>query len=210
MVYLSSCNQVPDGYGHRICIEWYEAVSWMVNFQSNFNVADSFTNQRAWIFLHKSAFHDALALWYGSQPSRLCLECVYGSDFSVEHALNFPHVGLTIQWHNELWDLTAQLLSEVCHDIVTEPDLQPLSGKSLQYQSAITTVEARLDIWALGFWGNRSGRAYFDVKVFQPLAKANRGKSLLTFFHKWSIPNGDPTIKVLGKWNWDLLHHLFC
>ena len=33
MVYLSSCNQVPDGYGHRICIEWHEAVSWMVNFQ---------------------------------------------------------------------------------------------------------------------------------------------------------------------------------
>ena len=37
-----------------------------------------------------------------------------------------------------------------------------------------------LDIRTLDFWGVRSQRAYFDVKVFNPLVKTYRDKSLST------------------------------
>ena len=33
--------------------------------------------------------------------------------------------------HNEIRDLTANLLTEVCNDVCIEPDLQPLSGEVL-------------------------------------------------------------------------------
>ena len=91
------------------------------------------------------------------------------------------HGGFTIQRQNELRDLTAQLLSEVCHDVVVEPDLQPLTGETFQYQCAITTDDARLDVRACGFWGDRSERAYFDVRIFNPLAKSYKTRQYPPF-----------------------------
>ena len=63
--------------------------------------------------LHKSAFHDALALRYGWTPSRLpskC-ECSNLNSLNVEHALScakgtFPSLG-----RNEIGDITASLLT---------------------------------------------------------------------------------------------------
>ena len=63
---------------------------------------------------------------------------------------------------NELHDITASLLSEVCHNVATEPRLQPLSGESMTYQTAIITDDARLDIRARGFW-SAAQDAYFNV-----------------------------------------------
>jgi len=45
----------------------------------------------------------------------------------------------------------AALLSEACHDVSTEPSLQPLSGESLSIASANTEPGAHLDIIALAF-----------------------------------------------------------
>ena len=70
--------------------------------------------------------------------------------------------------HNELRDLTASLLSEVCHDVGVKPVLQPLSGEILTGCSANVSPEARLDISARGFWENRFPRTLFDVRVFHP------------------------------------------
>ena len=44
--------------------------------------------------------------------------------------------------------------------------------------SAITTDDARVDIQATGFWGDRRQRAFFDVKVFNPFAKSFRDTPL--------------------------------
>jgi len=62
----------------------------------------------------------------------------------VEHALSCSHGGLPSQCHNELRDFTASLLCEVCPDVKTEPDLQPLTGENLTYRTAITEDEASL------------------------------------------------------------------
>ena len=44
--------------------------------------------------LHKSAFHDAVALRYGWSPQRTPAHCACGTSFSVEHALSCPKGGL--------------------------------------------------------------------------------------------------------------------
>ncbi len=67
--------------------------------------------------------------------------------------------------HNEIRDLTANLLSQVCHNVATEPPLQPLSGETFNYRSAIVGDEARLDIKARGFW-NPTQDAFLDIRVF--------------------------------------------
>ena len=49
--------------------------------------------------------------------------------FSVEHAMMCNLGGFPTIRHNEIRDLTASLLSEVCHNVVIEPHLQPLNGE---------------------------------------------------------------------------------
>ena len=76
--------------------------------------------------------------------------------------------------HNEVRDLTANLMAEVCHDVCTEPSLQPVTGERMSGASAVTDDGARLDIAASGFWGGRYERAFFDVRIFNPHAPSNR------------------------------------
>ena len=74
--------------------------------------------------------------------------------------------------HNEIRDITATLLTEVCHNVAIEPPLQPITGETLTARSANTDDNARLDIRARGFW-NGSQDAFFDVDVFSPNAPSN-------------------------------------
>ena len=76
--------------------------------------------------------------------------------------------------HNEVRDLTANLMAEVCHDVCTEPSLQPVTGERISGASAVTDDGTRLDIAASGFWGGRYERAFFDVRIFNPHAPSNR------------------------------------
>ncbi len=59
----------------------------------------------------------------------------------------------TIIRHVEIWDITANWLSEVCHDVEREPPLQSLTGETIIHQSANRHDNARSDIWARGFLG---------------------------------------------------------
>ena len=117
--------------------------------------------------LHKRALHDALALRYGWPLSNIPSHCACGALFSVEHELSCPKGGFTILRHNEIRDLTANVLSEVCHNVNVEPALQPLSGEVLTGASAIRDDAARLDIAADGFWGDHRERVFCDVRIFQ-------------------------------------------
>ena len=105
--------------------------------------------------LHKGAFANALALRYGWTPTRIPVSCVCGSSFMVEHVLSWPRGGFSILCHNEILDVMVNLLTEVCHNVRIEPDLQPLTGEALESQSAITSDGARLDIAVNGFGGGR-------------------------------------------------------
>ena len=124
--------------------------------------------------LHKGAFRDAVSLRYGWQLSYLPNECICGKQFSVEHAFSCSHGGFPSLRHNEIRDITAGLLTEVCSNVEIEPSLQPLSGERFTYGSANVQDDARLDIKARGFWGERHQCAFFDVRVFNPHAPTNR------------------------------------
>ena len=102
--------------------------------------------------LHKGAFKDPICLRYGWKPPNTPTKCNCGSAFSTNHAMICPMGGFPTIRHNKLHDVTASLLSEVCHNVATEPQLQPLNGESMTHRTVITTDDARLDIRARGFW----------------------------------------------------------
>ena len=125
-----------------------------------------------------------MALRYDWQPSRIPTNCSCGKKFTVEHAFTCPKGGFPILRHNEIRDLTANLLAEVCHDVSIEPNLQPLTGEVLSEPSSIGQDGARLDIAASGCWGGRHERTYFDVRVFNPHAPSNRSANLSSCYRK--------------------------
>ncbi len=134
--------------------------------------------------LHKGAFHDALALRYGWPPTNTPTNCDCGKAFTVEHALSCPKGGFPILRHNEIRDLTATLLSEVCNDVRVEPELQRITEEQLAYATSNTQDGARLDISANGVWGGRFEKTYFDVRVFNPHAPSNKHNSLKASYIK--------------------------
>ena len=131
--------------------------------------------------LHKGAFRDALCLRYGWDPPALPSTCVCGSPFTINHALNCHCGGFPSLRHNEIRDITASLMREVCPQVCTEPPLQPLSGEVLEPRSANTEDNARSDVRAEGFW-SRSQHAYFDIKVFNPNSSSYRMKKLPSLY----------------------------
>ena len=122
--------------------------------------------------LHKRAFRDAVFLRYGWTPPFLPTNCICGKAFSVDHALSCNRGAFPIHCHNEIRDLTAGLLSEVCQDVCLEPKLQRVDNESFIRRTANTNDQARLDISTKGFW-ERSVRAFFDIQVFYPFAPSN-------------------------------------
>jgi len=127
--------------------------------------------------LNKQEFFDALALRYGWHMDGLPQSCSCGSPFNTNHAMICKTGGFVVIRHDEVRDLTAQMLREVCHDVRVEPELLPTGGRSFTLRSVNTAEDARLDISARGFWA-RGQRAFFDVRIFNPMAQSNRDQDL--------------------------------
>jgi len=134
--------------------------------------------------LHKGTFTDALCLHYGWTSPRLPSHCVCGSDFSTSHAFSCPHGAFPSIRHNNICDFTASLLSEVCHNVKVGHYLQPLTGETLRYKTAVSGDNARLGILAAGFCGNRFQYAFFDVRVFNSLAPSYTSSTLTAAYHR--------------------------
>ena len=96
--------------------------------------------------LHKGAFRDAIALRYGWLPSNIPSTCTCGKSFTVEHALSCSLGGFPSIRQNEIRDLTANLMTEVCHNVSIEPHLQPITGETFPAMTANTEDGARSDI----------------------------------------------------------------
>jgi len=127
--------------------------------------------------LNKQEFTDALAIRYGWSMDGLPQHCTCGSPSDSNHAMICNMGGFMVIRHDEVRDLTAQMLREVCHDVRVEPDLLPTGGRNLDHRTVNTADDARVDISARGFWA-RGQRAFFDVRVFNPMAPSNRGLDL--------------------------------
>ena len=133
--------------------------------------------------LHKGDFRDAICLRYNWTPARMPTECVCGQGFTVSHAMDCHTGGFPTRRHNEVRDITAELMSEVCPNVTREPQLQTLTGETFNYRANIEDG-ARADISADGFWGNNHQRAFFDVRVFNPNARSYQNTSIKASYQK--------------------------
>ena len=86
--------------------------------------------------------------------------------------------------HNDLRDHTAALMSTVCSDVTTEPQLQPLSGEQLSLLSANSDDNARLDVAATNIWTSNNQHSFFDIRVFNPLASSYHVSSANSVYQK--------------------------
>ena len=124
--------------------------------------------------LNKAEFWDALSLRYDLSLREFPNHCACGKVNSIEHCLSCSRGGYVNLRHNQIRDLTANLLVEAgCKDVVVEPHLIPLTGENLKYESAIKTDDARLDISARGIWSPLS-KLFLDVRIFNSRAPTNR------------------------------------
>ncbi len=93
--------------------------------------------------LHKSAFHNAIALRYGWSPPKIPYKCDCGNGMTMEHALSCAKGGFPTLRRNEIRDITANLLTDVC---CVEPELQPVMPQQLTRATANEQDGARLNI----------------------------------------------------------------
>ena len=110
----------------------------------------------------------------GIYSHTLCMWCKL-----LCRARGFPSIR-----HNEIRDITANLLTEVCHDVLVEPNLQPLTGEALAHRTSNVSEGARLDVSVNGFWGGRHEKTFLDVRVFNPHAPSNKNSSISNCYKK--------------------------
>ena len=86
--------------------------------------------------------------------------------------------------HNELRDLTAEYLSEVCHNVAIEPTLQQVTTEQFKHKTANREEGARLDVSAQSFWARDRQLAFFDIRVFNPFAQSHCNTQLAQCYRK--------------------------
>ena len=70
-------------------------------------------------------------------------------------------------------DLLAELLEEICKDVVIQPPLRPLTGeKRPQGPTLVMVLDWTLAVLTYG------PRAFIDVRIFNPQAQSNWNKSI--------------------------------
>jgi len=128
------------------------------------------------LLLNKREFFDGISLRYRWPIKFLPTTCVCGIKFDIDHAMTCKKGGFISCRHNEIRDILAKMMDEVCRDVEIEPSLIPLTGENLK-RTANDSNEARLDFSARDFW-NRGERAFFDVRVVNPFAQRHRQQDL--------------------------------
>ena len=122
--------------------------------------------------LTKTEFRDGIALRYTWEAKNTPAICPCGKEFSLTHALHCAKSGHTYLRHNEIRDVFANLMDDVCHDAQIEPKLQCHDREIFSSNSTTTDDDARLNIKANGLWGSNFNRTFFEVKIFNPHAKS--------------------------------------
>ena len=115
--------------------------------------------------LNKQEFRDGICLRYGWRIPNTPSYCGCGQKNSVDHTLNCKLGGYVTMRHNNIRDLEASMLKEVCKDVKVEPELIPIGNADIT--SSNRAEKARLDVSAVGVWSSME-RTYFDVRVFHP------------------------------------------
>ena len=78
--------------------------------------------------------------------------------------------------HNRVRDLEAELMSEVCRNVQTEPELIPLENNCLGIRNA-TGENARPDVVGVGLWGSYE-KTFTDILITHLNCPAYAGKPI--------------------------------
>ena len=70
--------------------------------------------------------------------------CVFGYLFNLQHAFSCPKGELVVTRHNQLRNLTPEILGEVCKNVVVESLLIPMTGEDF-LKSSNRSNQARAD-----------------------------------------------------------------
>ena len=98
----------------------------------------------------------------------LCAYCVCGKRQTVEHALSCSHGGFPALRHS---DITARCISEVCHNVAVEPELQPWGETAAE--DSILRRRCTHGRKCTRFFGREASACIFDVRVFTSYAPSN-------------------------------------
>lgn len=132
--------------------------------------------------LNKQEFRDSIALRYGWKIQNIPAYCGCGHKNNINHTLDCKKGGYVSMRHNAIRDTEANLLREVCRDVVIEPQLLPVD--STKYATRTNTQHgARLDISARGVWSTFE-RTFFDVRVTHPNCVSNVHKPLANIYNE--------------------------
>ena len=109
--------------------------------------------------------------WLG--PSEDAIIMLMQKKFTAVHVFHCTKGGCTHTRHNELRNSFMNLLNDVCRDVNVEPHLQLLHRETFALKSRTSDCDARtdIDIRANGLWESRFNKTYFDVNIFNSLAK---------------------------------------
>ena len=112
--------------------------------------------------LNKQEFHDAMLLRYDFRIKDIASVCACGENNNVNHTLICKRGGFVSLRHNNLRDVTADILRShsICKDVQVEPVLLPVTGEHLT--AGTVTGEARLDVSARNFWSPLA-KAFVDI-----------------------------------------------
>ena len=71
--------------------------------------------------LNKREFFDALSIRYRWTPKRLPTNYARGKKFNIYHALTCMEGGFIHRRHDEVRNIFAEMLQQVCNDVAVEP-----------------------------------------------------------------------------------------
>ena len=134
--------------------------------------------------LNKREFCDALALRYGWDIEGLpdtCPGCQ--QTFDEGHAQTCKTGGYIAMRHDEVRDLTCEMMKEIHREVQLEPNLQPCTEVSFSHNTANKQLGARVDLSARGFW-TKGQNAFFDVRIFEPTAQCYNKMTLKAIYAK--------------------------
>ena len=108
--------------------------------------------------------------------------CVCGSVFSTDCAMICSHGGLTITRHNDIHDITANWLSEVCRNVERDPPPHCLSQVKTSCHFLQTDMTMREQTFVQQASGDGSNVHFFDIRVFHPNAQSYYHSSISSLY----------------------------
>ena len=109
--------------------------------------------------------------------------------FSTDRAMTCSHGGLTITRHNDIHDITANWLSEVCRNVERDPPpphcLSQVKTSCHFLQTDVTMREQTFVQQASGDGSNAC--AFFDIRVFHPNAQSYRHSSISSLYWRHEL-----------------------